>query len=71
MSIAEQILRLQVAKEDIRESIESKGVTVSTATSISDYSEYIDQILPLSVLSGPGIPSPDSGNEGDIFIQTS
>ena len=70
MSIASEILRLQEAKEAIKESIESKGVEVSTAATISSYSSFIDQIFPLEVHYGPGIPTSDVGNNGDIFIQT-
>lgn len=44
MSIANEIQRLQKAKEDIRNSIEAKGVSVPSDTSMSDYSTYIDNI---------------------------
>ena len=71
MSVASEITRLQQAKEDIKTSIEGKGVTVPSATTLDGYSDLADQLLPLTVYSGPGIPSPESGNNGDIFIQTS
>lgn len=44
MSIASEITRLQNAKADIKESIESKGVTVPANETLSNYSNYIDSI---------------------------
>ena len=44
MSIAEEILRLQNAKIDIKVSIENKGVTVPSNETIDNYPSYIDQI---------------------------
>lgn len=44
MSIASEITRLQTAKEDIKFSIENKGVTVPSDASIDTYYDYIDQI---------------------------
>lgn len=44
MSIASEITRLQTAKEDIKSSIENKGVTVPSNASIDTYNTYIDQI---------------------------
>lgn len=44
MSIATEITRLQTAKNNIKSSIEGKGVTVPGGTSISEYSNYIDLI---------------------------
>lgn len=42
--IANEIQRLNKAKEDIKNSIENKGVSVPSDASISDYSTYIDNI---------------------------
>lgn len=44
MSIASEISRLQSAKADIKTSIEAKGVTVPSATTLDGYSTLIDQI---------------------------
>ena len=44
MSIASEITRLQTAKENIKISIENKGVTVPSNASIDTYYDYIDQI---------------------------
>ena len=45
MSIASEITRLQVAKSDLKTSIENKGVTVPASTLISGYSALVDQII--------------------------
>lgn len=44
MSISTQIIRLQSAKAGIKTAIEGKGVTVSTAATLSDYPTLIDSI---------------------------
>lgn len=44
MSIASEISRLQQAKADIKDAIEAKGVTVSSAASLDNYDSYIAQI---------------------------
>ena len=44
MSIATEISRLQQAKADIKTSIEAKGVSVPSTTTIDGYSALIDQI---------------------------
>lgn len=52
MSIASEITRLQTAKENIKFSIENKGVTVPSNASIDTYYDYIDQI-PSGGAGGP------------------
>lgn len=49
MSIATEISRLQTAKSDLKTSIENKGVTVPSATTLDGYAALVDQI------SGGGI----------------
>lgn len=44
MSIASEITRLQTAKSDLKTSIENKGVTVPSATTIDGYAALVDQI---------------------------
>lgn len=44
MSIASEITRLQQAKSDLATSIENKGVTVPSATTIDGYAALVDQI---------------------------
>jgi hypothetical protein len=44
MSIASEITRLQEAKEDIKDAIEAKGVTVPSSAKIDDYATLIGQI---------------------------
>jgi hypothetical protein len=44
MSIATEITRISTAKEDIRQAIISKGVTVPSSATIDSYDDYIDQI---------------------------
>lgn len=44
MSIATQIQRLDTAKQEIKTSIEGKGVAVPDSATLSDYPLYIDQI---------------------------
>ena len=44
MSIATEIQRLQTAKEEIKTSIENKGVTVPPNATLDKYSDYVDQI---------------------------
>lgn len=44
MSIASEITRLQTAKANIKTSIENKGVVVSSADKLDDYSSLIDSI---------------------------
>lgn len=44
MSIATQIQRLDTAKQQIKTSIEGKGVAVPDSATLSDYPQYIDQI---------------------------
>ena len=44
MSIATEISRLQTAKSDLKTSIENKGVTVPSATTLDGYAALVDQI---------------------------
>ena len=44
MSVATEIERLQGAKEDIKDAIEAKGVTVPSSAKIDDYADYVSQI---------------------------
>ena len=44
MSIASEISRLQTAKSDLKTSIENKGVTVPSATTLDGYAALVDQI---------------------------
>lgn len=44
MSIASEITRLQAAKADIKAAIENKGVTVPSAATLDEFSDYIDEI---------------------------
>lgn len=44
MSIASEISRLQTAKFDLKTSIENKGVTVPSATTLDGYAALVDQI---------------------------
>lgn len=44
MSIASEITRLQTAKSDLKTSIENKGVTVPSATTLDGYSALVDLI---------------------------
>ena len=44
MSIASEITRLQTAKADLKTSIESKGVTVPSATTLDGYANLVNQI---------------------------
>lgn len=44
MAIASEISRLQTAKANIKTSIENKGVTVPSSTTLSGYSALIDSI---------------------------
>ena len=44
MSVADEILRIQQAKEDLKTAIEAKGVTVPAATTIDGYAALVDQI---------------------------
>lgn len=44
MSISSQITRILSAKDDIKTSIENKGVTIPSSAKLDDYSSYIDQI---------------------------
>ena len=44
MSIATEITRLQTAKSDLKTSIENKGVTVPSATTLDGYAALVDQI---------------------------
>lgn len=44
MSIATEITRLQTAKANLKTSIENKGVTVPSATTLSGYSALVDSI---------------------------
>lgn len=44
MSIASEITRLQSAKSDLKTSIENKGVTVPSATTLDGYAALVDQI---------------------------
>lgn len=44
MSIATEITRLQTAKADLKTAIESKGVTVPSATKLGGYADLVEQI---------------------------
>ena len=44
MSIANEIIRLQGAKSDIKDAIETQGVTVSSSAKLDVYDDYINQI---------------------------
>lgn len=44
MSIASEISRLQTAKSNLKTSIENKGVTVPSATTLDGYAALVDQI---------------------------
>lgn len=54
MSVATEISRIQGAKADLKTSIETKGVTVPSATLISGYASLVDQIQ-----TGGGVPDSD------------
>lgn len=56
MSIATEISRLQTAKADLKTSIENKGVTVPSATTLDGYAALVDQI------SGGGITTTEVAN---------
>jgi hypothetical protein len=51
MSIADEILRLQQAKADLKTAIEAKGVTVPASTTLDGYAALVDQIQ-----TGPILP---------------
>ena len=44
MSIATEISRLQTAKENLKASIENKGVEVSAYAKLDEYPAYVDMI---------------------------
>lgn len=44
MSIASEITRLQTAKADIKAAIEGKGVTVPSAATLDEFSDYVSAI---------------------------
>lgn len=44
MSIAQEIQRLQSAKQDIKSAIESKGVSVSSSATLDEYASYVNAI---------------------------
>ena len=52
MSIATEITRLQTAKSNLKTSIENKGVTVPSSTTLDGYAALVDQI---SVGGGSGL----------------
>ena len=62
MSVATEITRLQTAKADIKQSIESKGVTVPSSEKISSYNTYIDSIV-------QGIPQLDVGGKNPVLVK--
>lgn len=72
MSIASEITRLQSAKSDLKTSIENKGVTVPSATTIDGYSALVDQISTGATLQSKSVTptesaqtvSPDVGYDG-------
>ena len=72
MSIASEITRLQTAKSDLKTSIENKGVTVPSATTIDGYSLLVDQISTGATLQSKSVTptesaqtvSPDVGYDG-------
>ena len=45
MSVADQITRLNTAKNDIRTAIQGKGVTVPSSAKLDTYSNYINNII--------------------------
>lgn len=66
MSIASEITRLQTAKEDIKFSIENKGVTVPSNASIDTYYDYIDQIE----IGGGGPAFDTSGKVENLYVSS-
>ena len=44
MSVASEITRLQTAKAGIKSALEAKGVTVSSAATLDDYPQYVEDI---------------------------
>lgn len=44
-TIAQEIIRLQNAKEDLKSAIETKGVAVDSATTIDSYPTYVGEIV--------------------------
>lgn len=76
MSIATEISRLQSAKADIKTSIEGKGVTVPSATTLDGYSALIDSITTTPTLQTKSVSitpttssqsqtvTPDGGYDG-------
>jgi len=62
MSVATEITRLQTAKADIKQSIESKGVIVPDGENISNYSDYIDSIT-------QGEPTLDVGGKNPVLVK--
>ena len=62
MSIATEITRIQTAKNDIKSSIENKGITIENSVKIDDYPTYVDQIPTFDPYNGHdyvdlGLPS--------------
>lgn len=52
MSIADELTRIQGAKDDLRTAIQAKGVTVPASAMIDDYPDYVDAIQ-----TGGGTPT--------------
>ena len=44
MSIANEIIRLQLAKESISRSIENKGISIPDGTRLNEFADFIDNI---------------------------
>lgn len=79
MSIASEISRLQTAKGNIKTAIESKGVTVSSATTLDGYAALINSInagleyeegtyTPESDIARPTINFNNTHTEPPIFV---
>lgn len=64
MSVADEIVRLQGAKADIKSAIEAKGVTVPSSATLDDYDDYIAQISG----GGPTVDFNDWRFDGDTHL---
>ena len=70
MSIASEITRLQNAKASLKTSIENKGVTVPSATTLDGYASLVDSITFVTYYTGSSAPSSSLGSDGDIYLQS-